>query len=114
MAHFAQIDNDVVQQVIVIHNNDAPTETAGKWFISDILGYSGEWIQCSYNNNIRKQYPGVGYTYDRVRDEFVAPQPYPSWTLDANNDWQPPTPYPGDDDHPYRWDEDQLDWVAIA
>ena len=62
----------------------------------------------SYHGNIRKQYAGIGYTYDEVRDEFVAPQPYSSWTLDENNDWQPPTSKPEGD---YYWSEETETWV---
>ncbi|NDG20028.1 MAG: hypothetical protein EB117_17440 [Betaproteobacteria bacterium] len=107
MAHFAEILNGVVQRVIVVHND---CEANGAQFCHDLLG--GEWLQCSYNNCIRKQFPSAGFTYDHVRDEFVAPQPYPSWTLDENNDWQPPTPMPSTDG-PYRWSEEELAWVAI-
>jgi hypothetical protein len=103
MAHFAEILNGVVQRVIVVHNNQ---EANGAQFCHDLLG--GEWIQTSYNGNIRKQFAGIGYTYDHVRDEFVAPQPFESWTLDENNDWQPPTPKPDGD---YYWDENLLVWV---
>jgi hypothetical protein len=103
MAHFAEILNGVVQRVIVVHDNE---EANGAQFCHDLLG--GEWIQTSYNGNIRKQFAGIGYTYDHVRDEFVAPQPYESWTLDENNDWQPPTPKP---DGQYYWDENLLVWV---
>jgi hypothetical protein len=105
MAHFAQILNGVVQQVIVVHDND---EANGAQFCHDLLG--GEWLQCSYNNRIRKQFPSKGFTYDEVRDEFVAPQPYASWTLDQNNDWQPPTPKP---DGQYYWDEDTQSWLPF-
>ena len=59
---------------------------------------------------IRKQYPSAGFTYDDVADQFVAPQPFESWTLDANNDWQPPTPKP---DGKYYWSEEDLEWVAF-
>ena len=103
MAHFAEILNGVVQRVIVVHDNE---EANGAQFCHDLLG--GEWLQCSYNNRIRKQFPSAGFTYDDVRDEFVAPQPFESWTLDENNDWQPPTPKP--DGH-YYWDENLLVWV---
>ena len=102
MAHFAEILNSVVQRVIVVHNND---EANGSQFCHDLLG--GEWIQCSYNNRIRKQFPSAGFTYDDVADQFVAPQPYASWTLDENNDWQPPTPKPNGD---YSWNEDTQTW----
>ena len=108
MAHFAEILNGVVQRVIVVHDNE---EANGAQFCHDLLG--GEWLQCSYNNRIRKQFPSAGFTYDDVRDEFVAPQPFESWTLDENNDWQPPTPKPSSGG-PYRWSEEDLEWVAIS
>ena len=107
MAHFAEILDGVVQRVIVVHNND---EANGAEFCHNLFG--GKWIQTSYNGTIRKQYAGIGYTYDDIRDEFVAPKPYPSWTLDENNDWQPPTPMPSSGG-PYRWSEEDLAWVAI-
>ena len=103
MAHFAEILNGVVQRVIVVHDND---EANGAQFCHDLFG--GEWVQTSYNGNIRKQFAGIGYTYDHVRDEFVAPRPFESWTLDENNDWQPPTPKP---EGQYYWDENLLIWV---
>ena len=109
MAHFAQIIDGLVAQVIVVHNNEAPTEADGKAFIAS-LGLAGEWVQTSYNNNIRKQYAGIGYTYDADADVFVAPQPFPSWSLDGNHDWQPPAPKPDGD---YIWNEAELEWVAI-
>ena len=102
MAHFAEILNGVVQRVTVVHNNQ---EANGAQFCHDLLG--GEWLQTSYNGTIRKQFAGTGFTYDDVADQFVAPQPYPSWTLDANNDWQPPTPKP---DGEYYWNEDTQTW----
>ena len=107
MANFAELLNGVVQRVIVVHDND---EANGAQFCHDLLG--GEWVQCSYNNRIRKQFPSAGFTYDDVADQFVAPQPYASWTLDASNDWQPPTPMPSSGG-PYRWSEEDLEWVAI-
>ena len=102
MAHFAELLDGVVQRVIVVHDND---EANGAQFCHDLLG--GEWLQCSYNNRIRKQFPSAGFTYDDVADQFVAPQPYASWTLDENNDWQPPTPKPDDN---YSWNEDTQTW----
>ena len=107
MAHFAEILNGVVQRVTVVHDNH---EAEGAQFCHDLLG--GEWVQCSYNNRIRKQFPGAGYAYDSTADVFIAPQPYPSWTLDSNHDWQPPTPKPSTGG-PYRWSEEELAWVAI-
>ena len=66
----------------------------------------------SYNNKIRKQYAGLGFTYDLINDVFIKPQPFASWTLDANFDWQPPTPRPYGD--LWRWNEFTLTWVEIS
>ena len=106
MAHFAEInlDNQVLRVIVVADEH----ETNGTEWCHNLLG--GTWVQTSYNNRIRKQYAGIGYTYDPDADVFVAPQPYPSWTLDANHDWQPPTPKPEGD---YSWNEEELEWVAI-
>jgi hypothetical protein len=114
MAYFAQLNqNNVVLQVIAISNNDAPdpypaSEALGQSFIAS-LGLPGEWRQTSYHGNIRAHYAGIGYTYDADADVFYPPQPYPSWTLDDQWNWQPPTPYP-DDGGMYTWDEDTLTW----
>ena len=120
MAYFAKLENNTVVQVISVSNDvcGEPTLTfpdtcaAGRAFIANTLKFEGEWKQTSFNNNFRKQYCGVGFRFDHIRDEFVAPQPYPSWTLDSNNDWQPPTPMPSTG-RPYRWSEEDLEWVAI-
>ena len=72
MAHFAKVENGVVREIIVIGNDDAPTEVAGQAFIASI-GLDGDWIQTSYNHNFRGRYAGIGYTYDAGLDEFVAP-----------------------------------------
>jgi hypothetical protein len=116
MAHFAQIQNGIVQQVIVVSNDDAPdpypaSEALGQAFIAS-LGLTGEWRQTSYNGSFRAHYAGIGYTYDETNDVFYAPQPFPSWTLDDAWNWQPPVPYP-DDDGQYVWDEDSLAWVEV-
>lgn len=116
MAYFAQIDADgIVLQVISINNLDAPdpapenSEPRGQAYIRS-LGLEGTFIQTSYNGNFRKQYAGPGFRYDSQADVFIAPQPYPSWTLDANYDWQPPVPMPTEGG-PWVWDEDTLSWV---
>ena len=116
MAHFAQIQNGIVQQVIVVSNDDAPdpypaSEALGQAFIAS-LGLTGEWRQTSYNSSFRAHYAGIGYTYDETNDVFYAPQPYPSWTLDDAWLWQAPVPYP-DDGGQYVWDEDSLAWVEV-
>lgn len=120
MAHFAQLDAaGTVLQVIVVSDRDAldpapeNSEPLGQAFIADTLGLPGEWRQTSYNGNFRKQYAGIGYRYDADADVFIAPQPYPSWTLDANHDWQPPTPMPTEGG-PWRWDQDTVSWVEVT
>lgn len=120
MAYFAQIDEDgAVLQVISISNADAPdpapahSEPLGQAFISDVLGLPGEWRQTSYNGNFRKQYCGPGYRYDADADLFITPQPFPSWTLDAKHDWQPPTPMPSEGG-PWVWDEDTRSWIEVT
>jgi len=114
MAHFVKIENGIVANGVVVHNNEllvdgVEVESKGAEFCTNLFG--GTWIQTSYNNRIRKQYAGVGYAYDAVKDQFVAPQPFASWTLDANNDWQAPTPKPEGD---YTWDEATLAWVETV
>ena len=120
MAHFAEIDIErIVLRVIVLDNRHAPdpaptnSEPLGQAFIADVLGLPGEWRQTSYNGNFRKQYAGIGFRYDSDADVFISPQPYPSWTLDANHDWQPPTPMPSEGG-PWAWDEDTLSWVEVT
>lgn len=120
MAYFAQLnDSGTVVQVIAVSNEDAPdpatehSEPLGQAFIADVLGLPGEWRQTSYNNNFRKQYAGPGFRYDADADVFIAPQPFPSWTLDANHDWQPPTPIP-ETDGMWSWDEDAQAWVDLT
>ena len=111
MAHFVRMSGGTVVAVHTVSNNDAPNEAAGVAFFRSLYGQETEWLQCSYNGNIRKQFPGEGYNYDAGADVFVAPQPFPSWTLDANHDWQPPTPIPAIDG--WRWDEAALEWVLV-
>jgi hypothetical protein len=115
MAHFAQIENDLVTQVIVVDNNDTideqgtEVEAIGIQFCTNILG--GTWLQTSYNGNIRKNYAGIGYTYDSDNDAFYAPKPYASWLLDSTTYlWGAPTAYP-DDGKDYDWDEDTTAWA---
>ncbi len=125
MAHYALIDeNNIVRQVITgVDETVTQTDLDGT-----IVGGSSEaWEQfyqnqswhsglickrTSYNNNIRKQFAGPGMTYDPIRDEFVDVQPYPSWRLDENNDWQPPTPEPTDG--VYEWNESTQSWIELG
>jgi hypothetical protein len=122
MGHFARIENGTVTDVIVIANDvlgeDAlafpDTEGAGRAFIANTLRLDGEWRQTSYNGTFRYHYAGVGYTFDPDIGEhgaFIAPQPFGSWTLDENANWQPPVPHPGDG--MYTWDEDEQEWQQV-
>tara|TARA_R110000824_G_scaffold67989_1_gene176115 strand:+ start:623 stop:967 length:345 start_codon:yes stop_codon:yes gene_type:complete len=105
MAHFAKIDsNNIVKQVEVVSNDVAIAEKEGIDFLKQTHGDRFTWVQTSYNCNFRKQFAGVNFVYDEANDIFIAPQPYPSWSLDSNHDWQPPIPYP-DDGRQYTWDE---------
>lgn len=107
MSHFAELnENNKVIRVLVGDNDDPNGDEGYKWLI-DNLG--GTWIQTSYNNNFRKQYAGIGYSYDAINDVFIAPQPYPSWALDQDFNWQPPTPRP--EGRVWYWDEPTLTWI---
>ena len=107
MSHWAELDKDnKVIRVIVGDNNDPNGDEGYQWLI-DNLG--GTWIKTSYNGNIRKQYAGIGYTYDAVNDVFIAAQPYPSWSLDNEFNWQPPTPRP--EGTGWYWNEVEQVWV---
>ena len=110
MAHFAQVIDTIVQQVIVIDNQ---YEDEGQDYINNVLGLNGTWIQTSYNNNIRANYAGIGYTYDEVNDVFYSPEPFVSWILNEETwKWEAPIPYP-EDGNTYIWDEDNLEWVEF-
>ena len=118
MAHFAKIDsNNIVTQVIVIDNKDTADangvekEYIGAAYCERLFG--GTWKQTSYNGNIRKHYAGIGYTYDTGRDAFITPQPYPSWALDENANWQAPVLMPTDGKM-YSWNEETLSWVETT
>jgi hypothetical protein len=117
MAHFAQLENNIVTNVIVVANetiideNGNESEQKGIDFCSNLLG--GTWIQTSYNGKIRKNYAGIGYIYDETRDAFIAPKPYNSWLLDEETcQWKAPVDKPTDDNF-YTWNEESLNWVAI-
>ena len=115
MAHFAELIDGIVARVIVVSNADTASNgvedgAIGAAFCHALLG--GTWVQTSYNNNIRKNYAGIGYTYDTVRDAFIAPQPFASWLLDESTcRWAAPVPMPAEGG-PWQWDEATLSWVA--
>ena len=114
MAHYAFLDaNNVVTEVItgidetqLIEGLD--TET---WYGN----FRGQVCKrTSYNGNIRKNYAGIGYTYDPTADHFFAPQPYPSWILDADAKWQAPVPRPIEEEKLFTWDESTLSWKEVT
>lgn len=109
MAHWAELDdNNIVLRVLVGDNNDPNGDEGYQWLL-DNLG--GRWIQTSYNGKIRKQYAGIGFYYDEIADVFIAPQPFPSWILNKNHDWQAPKAKPEGDAY---WDESKGDWVSVT
>tara|TARA_Y100000310_G_C20575384_1_gene760136 strand:- start:54 stop:422 length:369 start_codon:yes stop_codon:yes gene_type:complete len=121
MSHFAKVENGIVTNVLVIDQNAVDS---GHW------GHPSLWVQTSYNtrggvhyapnsNNpddgvaLRKNYAGIGYTYDVERDAFIPPKPFPSWLLNEDTClWDSPTPYP-DDGNDYNWDEPTTSWVEV-
>ena len=115
MSHFAKVVNGIVTQVIVAES---------EFFQTFVDSSPGEWIQTSYNTYggqhknggtpLRKNYAGIGYTYDSTRDAFIPPQPYPSWTMSEDTClWSAPTPMPTDG-KTYKWDEATLAWVEVT
>ena len=104
MSHFAKLENNVVTQVIVAEQDFINSGHVGDSFL---------WVQTSYNGNFRKNYAGVGYTYDRIRDAFIPPKPYPSWLLNEDTClWDAPVAMP-DDDQRYTWNEETSNWDLI-
>lgn len=116
MAHFAELDNqNTVLRVIVVHNNElldngVESEAKGIEFCKSLFPNT-RWAQTSYNGNKRKNYAGIGFLYDPIRDAFIPPKPFPSWVLDESTcRWQAPVAYP-DDGKRYVWDEASQQWV---
>lgn len=110
MAHYAFLDeNNIVTEVIAGKDETELLDglTPEEWY-GNFRGQT--CVRTSYNGNIRKQYAGIGFTYDPIADVFVAPQPFPSWLLDGNYDWQPPSPKPEGD---YTWDENTASWISF-
>jgi hypothetical protein len=126
MAHFAELNNsNEVLQVIVISNDDVDANggdesTQAETFVATIVPYGTggvAWKQTSYNNNFRKQYAGIGYTFDASKNKFISLKPYPSWALDSNDDWKAPVTYPshttiGSLQVYISWDEDNQKWLG--
>jgi len=119
MAHFAKLDeNNNVLAVHVVNNdvitiNGSESEQAGIDFLTGLHGHS-LWKQTSYNGTFRKNYAGIGYTYDSSKDAFIAPKPFNSWILNEDTYlWGAPTPYPTDGQM-YRWVEEDLNWQVVV
>ena len=129
MAHWAELDeNNIVTRVLVGDNNDPAGDEGYQWLL-DNLG--GTWVKTSYNAvggkrrnpetgevteeaGFRKNYAGIGYTFDAGRDAFIPPKPFNSWVLNEDTClWDAPTPYPADGKM-YRWDEDTTAWVEVV
>ena len=118
MAHFAQLDtNNQVLQVIVVHNSELldehgiEQEVKGQAFCTNLFG--GVWKQTSYNSSIRKNYAGIGFTYDPARDAFIPPKPYNAWQLNEDTcKWESPIAYPTDGNM-YMWDDSTISWVLV-
>lgn len=126
MAHFVELDaNNVVLRVIVVSDKDTSdingieNENLGIAFCKKLYGVNTNWKQTSYNDNIRKNYAGIGYTYREDIDAFVPKQPFPSWVLNSKTArWESPVPMPedagiGDPLKIYSWDEETTSWVEV-
>ena len=122
MAHFAEIDeNNIVTRVLVVSNEQ---EERGQDFLAKDLGLGGTWIKTSYNTQggvhtlggtpLRKNYAGVGFTYDKQKDAFIPPKPFDSWELNENSClWEAPIDYPSDGKF-YTWDEENITWKEVT
>jgi hypothetical protein len=110
MAHFAELDeNNIVTQVLVT-DNDFPNE-GYDWLVET---FGGTWVQTSYNATIRKNFAGIGFSYDEARDAFIPPKPFESWLLNEETcNWEAPKPYPTDE-KPYNWDEESQEWIEYV
>ena len=126
MAHFAELNSsNEVLRVIVISNEDVDANGGdlhadAETFVESIVPHSEDgtaWKQTSYNNNFRKQYAGIGDTFDASKNKFIKPKPFPSWSLDSNDDWKAPVTYPshttiGSLQVYISWDEDNQKWLG--
>ena len=112
MSHWAEIDNNnVVIRVTVGDNNDPTGDEGYSWLINNL---GGTWVKTSYNAKIRKNFAGIGFTYDKERDAFIAPKPFTSWVLNEETcRWEAPIPYPTDGDV-YEWNETTTSWDVIG
>ena len=129
MAHFAKLNSDSqVIQVVVVDNlnitdgTGTEKEEIGVAFLEGLFGAEPGivWKQTSYNGNMRKNYAGIGYTYDAIRDAFIPPKPFPSWVLNEGTcQWEAPVPMPldagtGTPPKLYNWNEEAVNWVEVV
>ena len=128
MAHFAELNSsNEVLRVVVISNDDVDANGGdqhgdAETFVASIVPHSTggtAWKQTSYNSNFRKQYAGIGYSYDSSKNKFIAPQPYASWSLDSSDDWKAPVTYPSVTEIDSNfvlivWDEDNQKWTGTV
>ncbi len=109
MSHWAEIDENNIVTRVLVGNNSEPDE--GEAFMNSL---GGTWVKTSYNGTIRKNYAGIGYSYDAERDAFIAPKPFDSWILDEDTcRWEAPVAYPTDGKM-YTWNEDNTNWEEVA
>ena len=122
MAHFAELNssNEVIRVVVI--SNDDVADNGGDYssqaetFVSNLIPHSENgvaWKQTSYNNNQRKQYAGIGFTYDASKNKFILPKPFTSWQLNSNDDWQAPVDRPSDTSKRYVWNETDRRWDEV-
>jgi hypothetical protein len=114
MAHFAKLGvGNIIEKVEVVSNDIATNEQAGVDFLNTLYGTRDVWKQTSYNGNIRKNFAGIGYSYDQTRDAFISPKPFNSWILDEDTClWEAPVAKP-DDEQIYQWNETDQQWEII-
>ena len=124
MAHFCKIGKGfIVEKVVVVSNDVAPTEQAGIDFLNNLYGTNDVWKQTSYNTlkgvhllggtPFRKNFAGIGWKYDQTRDAFIPPKPFASWTLNETTcHWDAPIVYP-DDGQNYNWNETNQTWDLV-
>lgn len=127
MAHFAELNSsNIVIRVLtacnqdILNNGGEQSEQAANYFgtYNSFSDYGVKWVQTSYNNNFRKQFGRIGYFYDSIKDKFISPQPFASWSLDSNNEWQAPVVYPtittygNNIEYFIDWDETEKKWIG--
>lgn len=114
MAHFAKLGvGNIVEEVVVVSNDIIVNEQDGVNFLNNLYRTRDIWVQTSYNNNFRKNFAGIGFKYDDVRDAFIPPKPYPSWILNETTcNWEAPVSKP-DDGQIYIWNETNQTWDLL-